>query len=307
MTAQATVIHQPVLLQAVLDGLNVRADGCYVDCTFGRGGHTAAILERLNAKGRMIAFDRDAAAIHSRPDLAGDPRLELIQQRFSLAGKTLAERELVGRVDGILMDLGVSSPQLDDPQRGFSFRQDGPLDMRMDPSTGDSAGVWLNRASEREIRECLWEYGEERMARKIAAKICAARGEHAIRTTRDLAHLVSSVVRHEHRIDPATRTFQALRIVINDELNELRLALTQLVKFLRIAGRLLVLSFHSLEDRIVKRFFRDAARATAEPHTVEPVLAFRLLSRKPQLATAGEVTSNPRARSARLRGLERIT
>lgn len=300
-------LHYPVMLREVVESLHVRPNGCYVDCTFGRGGHADAILAKLGADGRMIAFDQDIAALEARSDLARDPRLELIHRRFSIADAELADRGLTGRVDGILLDLGVSSPQLDDPQRGFSFRADGPLDMRMDRSCGESADIWLNRASEAQIRECLWEYGEERMARQIAAKICSVRQQSPIHTTRQLAELVSSLVRQEHRIDPATRTFQALRIVVNDELNELRLGLTKLVKTLNVAGRILVLSFHSLEDRITKRFFRDAAKIGTQNIAGPNVSTFRLLSRKPLMADEAEVARNQRARSARLRGLERIT
>jgi 16S rRNA (cytosine1402-N4)-methyltransferase len=307
MTAIVATHHSPVMLKEVLNSLNIRADGCYVDCTFGRGGHTAAILAKLNDKGRIVAFDRDSAAISARPDLAQEPRIELIHQRFSLADAALAERGLRGRIDGILLDLGVSSPQLDDPLRGFSFRTDGPLDMRMDSTSGESAEQWLNSATETEIRECLWAYGEERMARKIAAKICAVRTQTPIRTTRQLAELVSTFVRHEHRIDPATRTFQALRIVVNDELNELRVGLTKLTAMLSLAGRILVLSFHSLEDRIVKRFFRDTARGSQDFPARAEGPTFELLTRKSLTADDSEIAANPRARSARLRGLERVS
>ncbi len=287
------------MLTEVVAGLNIRADGCYVDCTFGRGGHTAAILEHLGDAGRVVAFDRDAIALDARPDLGQDPRLELIHQPFSLADIHLAERGLAGRIDGILLDLGVSSPQLDDPARGFSFRADGPLDMRMDRTCGESAEAWINKASEAQIRECLWEYGEERMARKIAARICAVRVQTPLRSTRQLAELVATLVRNERRIDPATRTFQALRILVNDELNELRIGLDKLTKFLNVAGRILVISFHSLEDRIVKRFFRNSARNSTEPGRGPSEQTFQLLSRKALIADDAEIARNPRARSAR--------
>jgi 16S rRNA (cytosine1402-N4)-methyltransferase len=306
MNIPAVDTHHPVMLDEIVTGLNIRPDGCYVDCTFGRGGHTAAILAKLSPNGRIVAFDRDEAAISARPDLTQDSRLTLIHQRFSRADANLIALGWGGRVDGILLDLGVSSPQLDDPQRGFSFRADGPLDMRMDRSCGESAETWLRNASETQIRECLWEYGEERMARKIAAKICAVRVQTPLQTTRQLAELVSSLVRHERRIDPATRTFQALRIMVNDELNELRAGLEKLIELLAVAGRILVLSFHSLEDRIVKRFFRDTARGPIEPSSGQGGKLFQLLTKKSQSASDAELASNPRARSARLRGLERI-
>lgn len=294
------------MLQEVVTGLKIRPNGRYVDCTFGRGGHTSAILAELNADGRIVAFDRDESAIAARLDLAQDPRVTLIHQPFSRADVELIGLGWAGQVDGILMDLGVSSPQLDDPQRGFSFRADGPLDMRMDRSCGEPAATWLKNASEAQIRECLWENGEERMARKIAAKICAVRVQTPIQSTRQLAGLVASLVRHDHRIDPATRTFQALRILVNDELNELRFGLEKLLDMLAITGRILALSFHSLEDRIVKRFFRDTARDSNEPGIRRREKEFQLLFRKALFADETELAANPRARSARLRGLERV-
>lgn len=306
MTASVHRTHVPVMLDEVLQALAVRPDGCYVDGTFGRGGHSAAILARLGNKGRLIAFDRDPEAVGSRPELAEDPRVEICHLPFSNAVETLKARGLDGRIDGILLDLGVSSPQLDDPSRGFSFRADGPLDMRMDTSSGQTAAAWLNSAPEAEIRDCLWLLGEERKSRQIAARICLVRRESPITTTRQLAELVAGIVRGERRIDPATRTFQALRIKINGELDELRSALVNLVEILAIAGRIAVISFHSLEDRIVKRFFRDIAKMP-QGSAVIGAKTFRLVFRKSLVAQELEIESNPRARSARLRVLERVT
>lgn len=307
MNAVATpFVHQPVMLAEVLESLNLRPDGWYLDGTFGRGGHSAEILARLGPQGRLLALDRDPEAIAARPDLATDTRLERVHASFGDAGNLLAARGWSGRLDGALLDLGVSSPQLDDPARGFSFRADGPLDMRMDPTHGEPVAAWLNRASEAEIRECLWAYGEERRARQIAQRICTQRLLQPITTTRALAELVGGIVKGEHRIDPATRTFQALRIFINDELGQLKRGLSQLVDALAVAGRVVVLSFHSLEDRIVKRFFRELARPLdAEGKSAGPA-NFRLVHRKSVVATEAELAVNPRARSARLRALERI-
>ncbi len=296
--------HSPVMLRQCMEVLGIKADGCYVDCTFGRGGHSAALLAGLGPTGRLFAFDRDRDAISSRPDLARDPRIQIQHGRFSTVDSALEERGLVGKVHGILMDLGVSSPQLDNPDRGFSFRGNGPLDMRMDQSSGATAAEWLERAPEADIRQCLWDFGEERMARRIAARICATRVAAPLRTTQELAALVSTIVRRDHRIDPATRTFQALRIMVNDELGELRSALARFLKLLAVGGRIVVLSFHSLEDRIVKRFFRDTAKASADAVS-DP--RFALVFRKPLGPTEDDIALNPRARSARLRALERST
>jgi 16S rRNA (cytosine1402-N4)-methyltransferase len=294
------------MVDQVVDILQLRVDGCYVDGTFGRGGHTAAVLERLGDRGRVIAFDRDPAAIVSRPDLTLDSRLELHHACFSDAAQVLGAQNLSGHIQGVMLDLGISSPQIDTPGRGFSFRADGPLDMRMDPTCGEPVAAWLNTAPEAAIRECLWTYGEERKARQIAARICATRHQQPINTTRQLAELVASIVKHERRIDPATRTFQALRIFINDELEELRTGLAQLVDALAIAGRIVVISFHSLEDRIVKRFFRDLARNSSEFDQIPSQKKFRQPFRKSLVPEADEVASNSRARSARLRVLERF-
>ena len=301
--------HSPVLLEAAVDSLQVRQDGIYVDCTFGRGGHSREILARLGRRGRLIALDRDPAAIavHGGID---DERLQLAHERFSRLREVLRARG-VTQVNGILLDLGVSSPQLDDAQRGFSFRFDAPLDMRMDPSRGATAAQWLADADERELREVIRNYGEERFAKQIAGSIVAARARSAVATTRELAGIVAKVVRKgAARQDPATRTFQALRIHVNQELEELTRVLPQCVAALAPAGRLVAISFHSLEDRIVKRFLREHSQPPQLPKRLPlraaelPVPPLRLVGRA-RRPTADEVAANPRARSAVMRVAER--
>ncbi|MDO8597323.1 MAG: 16S rRNA (cytosine(1402)-N(4))-methyltransferase RsmH, partial [Sulfuricaulis sp.] len=248
--------HSPVLLDAAVDSLKVRSDGVYVDCTFGRGGHSREILARLGRRGRLIALDRDPAAIAAHGEI-DDERLQLTHSNFS---RLRAVLDACGAmpVDGILLDLGVSSPQLDDAARGFSFRRDAPLDMRMDTSRGATAAEWLAGADARELREVIRNYGEERFAKQIAAAIVAARTRGPVVTTRQLAGIVAKVVRtREPGQDPATRTFQALRIHVNQELEELTRVLPQCIDALAPQGRLVAISFHSLEDRIVKRFMRE--------------------------------------------------
>jgi len=302
------VSHVPVLLEEAVAALNVREGKTYVDGTFGRGGHSAAILARVGVRGRLLALDQDPAAISHRP--LEDPRLELIHARFSEMRRVLAERG-IERVAGVLLDLGVSSPQLDEPARGFSFVRDGPLDMRMDPTGGESAADWLARATQEEIREVIRDYGEERFAQSVAAAIVAARGREPLRTTRQLAEVVGRAVRtREPGQHPATRTFQALRIHVNQELEELALALPQAADLLEPGGRLAVISFHSLEDRIVKGFIRERSTGDRLPRGV-PVRAAELP--KPELLAVGravkageaEVRRNPRARSAVLRVAEK--
>ncbi len=299
----------PVLVDEAIAALRVRPDGCYADCTFGRGGHSRAILVRLGPTGRLFALDRDPQAIAAGTAIA-DPRLTLVHSVFSRLGDALAMHG-VAAVDGILLDLGVSSPQLETPERGFSFRHDGPLDMRMDPTRGRDAAEFLADATESEIGEVIREYGEERFARQIARAIVAARTCCPVRTTRDLAEIVAAAVRtREPNQDPATRTFQALRIHVNQELEELSLALARSVDLLRTGGRLVVISFHSLEDRIVKNFIRDEARPSSVPDRL-PLRASELPpSRlvpvgKPARTAAAEVNLNPRARSAIMRVAER--
>ncbi len=301
--------HVTVLLKAAVDGLKVRADGVYVDCTFGRGGHSREILARLGAHGRLIAMDRDPHAVALRGEF-DDERFELVHSSFSAFADVLAARG-VGAVDGILFDLGVSSPQLDDAQRGFSFRTDAPLDMRMDTSRGQTAAAWLAVADEGEIREVIRNYGEERFARQIAAAIVATRAREPVATTRQLAGIVAAVVRtREPGQNPATRTFQALRIHVNQELEELTQVLPQCVDALAPGGRLAVISFHSLEDRIVKRFMREQSQPPQLP-TRLPLRAAELpaprltLVGKLQRPAADETAANPRARSAVMRIAEK--
>ena len=301
--------HVTVLLKAAVDGLKVRADGVYVDCTFGRGGHSREILGRLGARGRLIAMDRDPHAVALRGEF-DDERFELVHSGFSAFSRVLGERG-ISAVDGILFDLGVSSPQLDDAQRGFSFRVDAPLDMRMDTSRGETAAGWLAVADEGEIREVIRNYGEERFAGKIAAAIVAARARGPVATTRQLAGIVAAVVRtREPGQNPATRTFQALRIHVNQELEELTRVLPQCVDALAPAGRLVVISFHSLEDHIVKRFLREQSQPPQLPSRL-PLRAAELpaprlaLVGKLQRPDAAEVAANPRARSAVMRIAEK--
>jgi 16S rRNA (cytosine1402-N4)-methyltransferase len=310
--------HVPVLLGPVLEGLNIRADGCYVDGTFGRGGHSRAILERLNAAGNLLAIDRDPQSIASAPKaLLSDPRFELVRGECAQLEKLIAERGLLGQVDGVLLDLGVSSPQLDEASRGFSFLRDGPLDMRMDPHHGVSAAEWLAAVDEKELRHVLKTYGEERNAARIARAIVAARAEAPIETTVQLADIVAAAApAHGQKRHPATKSFQAIRIVINGELDQLQCALEQSVNVLRrptalrSGGRLCVISFHSLEDRLVKRFIRAASRESEQFRGMPSVPAEHRPRLKPigglVEATDEEVAANRRARSARLRVAERL-
>jgi 16S rRNA (cytosine1402-N4)-methyltransferase len=295
--------HLPVLATEAIEALAVRPDGLYVDGTFGRGGHSRLILERLGPQGRLIALDRDPQAAEAARAI-GDARFTFFKARFSELSMVPAG------VQGMLFDLGVSSPQLDDPARGFSFRHDGPLDMRMDPEAGMSAAEWLATAEEQEIRGVIHDYGEERFAKQIAAAIVAARGGEAIVRTRQLADLVAQAVRtREPGQDPATRTFQALRIHLNRELEEVSVMLPQALARLAPQGRLAVISFHSLEDRIVKRFLQQAARPEVPRRlplkaSEMPQPAVRLVGRGVR-ASQEETRRNPRARSATLRVAER--
>jgi 16S rRNA (cytosine1402-N4)-methyltransferase len=298
-------MHLPVLVQEAIQALAIRADGSYVDGTFGRGGHSRAILERLGPGGRLIALDRDPQAEQAARAFA-DPRFSFTRARFSDLSKVLGEKQ----VDGLLFDLGVSSPQLDEAGRGFSFRLDGPLDMRMDPTSGVSAAQWLAEAQEEEIREVIRGYGEERFAKQIAAAIVASRVREPIVGTRQLAGIVGQAVRtREPGQDPATRTFQAVRIHVNRELEEVSLMLPQAVQRLAPGGRLAVIAFHSLEDRIVKRFLQQAARPEMPRRlplraSEMPQPSLKLMGRAVK-ASSEETGSNPRARSAILRAAER--
>jgi len=303
--------HIPVLLHPAVDALaiDLRPDGTFVDATFGRGGHSRLILERLGPNGRLIAIDRDPDAFAAARAVS-DPRFTPAHAHFSELQAAL-EALRAGEIDGVLFDLGVSSPQLDDPRRGFGFRSDGPLDMRMDPTRGTGAAEWLERADEGEIREVIGNYGEERFAKQIAKAIVAARRRGPLRRTGELAAVVAAAVRtREPGQNPATRTFQALRIHVNQELEELSLALPQALAALRLSGRLAVISFHSLEDRIVKNFMRAGARPTLPERL--PVKAREMPPPKlrivgpPRRPGAEEIRANPRARSAVLRVAEKL-
>ena len=304
--------HRPVLLDEALAALKINPAGRYVDGTFGRGGHSAAILEKLDEDGRLLALDKDPAAIEvANQRFAEDKRFLIRQDSFAMMNRHVAALGWMNQVDGILLDLGVSSPQLDDASRGFSFQKDGPLDMRMNPEQGQSAAEWLAEAREQDIAAVLKEYGEERFARRIARAIVQARREKPISTTKQLAEIVAAAnPAWERGKDPATRSFQAIRIYINRELDDLEQVLEQVFDLLKPGGRLVVISFHSLEDRRVKRFMRDAARGDDFPPDL-PVTQAQL---KPRLRLVGkavrageaELEQNPRARSAVMRVAERL-
>lgn len=310
-------MHKPVLLREAVDALAIKPGGAYVDATFGRGGHSRLILSRLGEHGRLIALDRDPAAVEAAQAIA-DPRFCIRHGSFSQMQqivKTLG----VAQVDGVLLDLGVSSPQLEEVSRGFSFRDSGPLDMRMDTSAGQTAAGWLATVSEAELAQVIREFGEERFARPIARAIVAAGAQQPIATTGQLAGIVAATVRsrqreHEHGKHPATRTFQAIRIYLNRELDELAQVLPQCVDMLKPGGRLVVISFHSLEDRMVKQFMRKAANADELPRGVPMREAelkkfsrqtLRVIGRAIQPG-ADEVAENVRARSAVMRVAEKI-
>jgi 16S rRNA (cytosine1402-N4)-methyltransferase len=302
--------HATVLLNEAVEALQVQADGVYVDCTFGRGGHSRLILEKLGDHGRLIGLDKDPTAVEAGRTIK-DARFRLEHSEFENLGAVLS-RLGIAKVDGVLLDLGVSSPQLDDEQRGFSFRFDAPLDMRMDTSRGQTAAEWLATADEGELAEVIFDYGEERFARQIARAIVAARQEQEIATTKQLSDIVALCVRtREPGKNPATRTFQAIRIYINRELEELESVLPQCVDHLKPGGRMAVISFHSLEDRMVKRFMRDMAQGDKLPKGV-PIRASEVpqgkvrLVGKPVYASDEEISANPRARSAVLRVAERL-
>lgn len=292
--------------------MNIHAEGCYIDGTFGRGGHSSAILSRLGGKGCLLALDKDATAIaHGRVLFGDDSRVLLEQASFASLAEVAERFGVAGRVDAVLLDLGVSSPQLDDASRGFSFLQEGPLDMRMDAGSGISAAQWLDTADEQEIARVIREYGEERYARRIARAIVERRKGTPLKTTTELAGVIAEAIPvHERHKHPATRSFQAIRIHINRELEELKQGLQQAVEVLARGGRLVVISFHSLEDRLVKRFLRDMSRGEVFPKGV-PVVAkslkpglLRLLG-KAVRASEAEVRANPRARSAIMRVAEK--
>ena len=302
--------HVTVLLDEAVGALAIRAEGVYIDATFGRGGHSRRILERLNEKGRLLAVDRDPMAVAAGQAI-NDPRFHLAHRAFAEIAEA-AHDAGIADVDGVLFDVGVSSPQIDEGERGFSFRHDAPLDMRMDTTRGETAAEWLARAETREITEVIRNYGEERFAFQIAKKVVAARLEQPVVTTGQFAALVRSAVRtREPGQDAATRSFQALRIHINQELGQLEVALPQAVELLRPGGRLVVIAFHSLEDRIVKNFMREQATADSLPKNL-PLRADQLPKPKLRLvgravrASAAEVAANPRARSAVMRVAEKL-
>jgi len=303
--------HQTVLLHEAVNALAIRPDGIYVDGTFGRGGHSQQILQQLSAQGRLLAVDRDEQAEKTAQQLLGDPRFAFIRSNFAAIEGELKQRGWLGKIDGILLDLGVSSPQLDQAERGFSFIKDGPLDMRMDRSQGRSAADWIASAKVEEMKQVFKNYGEEKFALRIARAIAEARQQQAITRTLQLAEIIENAMpvkdKHKH---PATRTFQAIRIFINDELGELRRTLDAIPRWLRSGGRMAVISFHSLEDRMVKRFIKEKARGQAFPKDL-PVTdsmiqrEFKAIGKAVKPA-AEEIANNPRARSAVLRVAEKL-
>ena len=306
--------HAPVLHREVIEQMNIRADGLYVDGTYGRGGHAQSILERLGEHGRLIVMDKDPEAIDSaRSKMGDDLRVTIVHDDYEHLPVLLAEMELSAQVDGVLLDLGVSSPQLDDASRGFSFQKAGPLDMRMNPQEGQSAAEWLQQADAESIAKVLWELGEDRYSRRIARKIVETRDHQPIEDTADLSALIASCIpQREQKKHPATRSFQAIRIYINRELEHLTAILDSIFDVLKIGGRLLVISFHSLEDRIVKRFFKTQSSKPRVPRGL-PLRESELVSNirlriigKAFKAGPQELATNPRARSAVLRVAERV-
>lgn len=304
-------LHVPVLFREAVDALNIKPDGCYVDATLGRGGHAAEILSRLGSNGRLVGFDRDPQAIKlCQEKFAEDSRMTVVHSQFSRISDVLTRDIGVNNIDGILMDLGVSSPQLDQAERGFSFMRDGELDMRMDTTQGESAAQWLMRVDEKDLVQVLFELGEEKFSRRIARAIVQFREESPITTTLQLAKIVDEATpkkdKHKH---PATRTFQAIRLYINQELMEVTHALPQALKLLSEGGRLVVISFHSLEDRIVKRFIRKHSTPNLPPKNI-PVTEEQYLTPLNALGRAikpskDEIAKNPRSRSSVLRIAER--
>lgn len=302
--------HKTVLLNEAIEALQIKPDGIYIDCTFGRGGHSRLILQKLNAHGCLIALDKDPAAVAAGQAIS-DKRFTLIHSEFSRLTEVLNVLG-VNEVDGVLLDLGVSSPQLDEMQRGFSFRFDAPLDMRMNNSSGETAANWLANVDESLLKEVIRNYGEERFASQIASAIIAARQKAPIVTTRQLSEIIAQTVRtREPGKNPATRTFQAIRIYLNQELEEIARVLPQCVDCLKPGGRIVIISFHSLEDRMVKHFLRDMAQGDQLPRNL-PIRAAEIrkgnlrLIGKAIRATLQEILANPRARSAVMRVAERM-
>ncbi len=304
--------HQPVLLNEVIANLAIQPDGVYLDATFGRGGHAQAILNQLAPTGRLLAMDKDPEAVaYARTHFSSDKRFMIQHGSFAEMTQFIAKQNLVGKINGILLDLGVSSPQLDDPERGFSFIRKGKLDMRMDHSRGVDAATWLAKINEKELAAVLWEYGEERFSRRVAKAIVSARTETPITTTAELAEIVAKAIPNWQKgKHPATRSFQAIRIAVNQELEDLESGLKQSVEMLSVGGRLLVISFHSLEDRIVKHFMQRKERGAEIPadlpiKQVDIEVSFKRLGSaiKP---SEKEIAMNPRARSAILRIGEKL-
>ena len=302
--------HYPVLLEEAVSSLRVRGDGFYLDATFGRGGHSRSIMAGLTEQGRVFALDKDPQALAAGLEEWGeDPRFSMVQGSFAEMDRMVQEWKVEGNLDGILLDLGVSSPQLDDPGRGFSFRKGGPLDMRMDPTKGVSAAEWLAGTSERDMSRVFWEFGEERYARRIARSIVKARQQQCLETTTQLAELIETTIGKRERKHPATRCFQAIRIVVNNELGDLASGLEAAIRQLRPGGRLVTISFHSLEDRLVKRTFREAVRPGRVRRNIpdHPDWSPRLkLVGKAIRPSQQEISANPRARSAIMRVAEKL-
>jgi len=304
--------HTTVLLDEAVNGLNIREDGIYIDGTFGRGGHSRLILSQLGAHGQLLAIDRDPQAIAAAAEIK-DPRFSIVHGPFSALAEYVEERGLTGKIDGVLLDLGVSSPQLDDAERGFSFMRDGPLDMRMDPTRGQSAAEWLQNAEEADIAFVLKTYGEERFAKRIARAIVERNREQPMTRTKELADLIAAATPVKDKFKhPATRSFQAIRIWINSELEEIDIALKGALTVLAPGGRLSIISFHSLEDRLVKRFMRDQSRGPQVPTGIPMTESQLKALGGRELKTLGklipgeaEVKDNPRARSSVLRIAER--
>lgn len=305
--------HVSVLLNECIDALAIKPDGIYIDATFGRGGHSGKILENLGAEGRLIAFDRDPQAIEAAQRFADDQRFTIVHEPFGEMARVISEMSLTGKIDGVLMDLGVSSPQLDDAERGFSFMKDGPLDMRMDISRGQSAAQWLAEADEQDITQVIKEFGEEKFGKRIAHAIVETRQTTPLTRTAQLAELIDKAVPVKDKFKhPATRAFQGIRIYINAELEQLRVGLKAAVDVLAKDGRLAVISFHSLEDRLVKRFIKDQSRGKVVPANLPVTQAeidadkvLRALSKaiKP---TKEEIAQNVRSRSSVLRVAEKL-
>jgi 16S rRNA (cytosine1402-N4)-methyltransferase len=297
--------HQSVMFGESIKALDLIADGIYIDATFGRGGHSQGILDRLGDNAQLIAFDQDISAINYAKETFADPRLKLIHSPFAQMHTVIEDMGLTGKINGILMDLGVSSPQLDNAERGFSFNNEGPLDMRMNQTAGLSAAQWLAQAGEEEIANVIYQFGDEKKSRHIASRIKKFQLEQPLETTLQLANIVSEVVRGQKKKHPATRTFQAIRIFINEELKQLTETLEQSKQMLACNGRLSIISFHSIEDRIVKRFIQKNSRQKALPKGL-PIfdqalekMPFKDLGK--QFASKDEVTHNKRSRSAILR------